>query len=398
MRTHSMLAIVAATTVSATNLFVSDYGGNITTFSLTASNGTYDLSKTFQTTDCAPNPSWLTVDIDRGLLFCMNEGLETVNGSLSSFTINHDGSLKHIKNETTVSGPVNGVIYGNAAGQRGIALAHYTGSEVSSWLLKGGGNFELNQNIPYTLAQPGPNAARQEAPHEHEAITDPTGQYILVPDLGADLVRVFSWDKTTLDLKALSPLEAPGGSGPRHAAFWNPYAVTGAGSDTYFYLVSELASTVTSYAVTYLPNNGGLNFTEVFKSTTYGLLNLPEGNAPAEIHVTPDNRFLIISNRNNTSFHLPQPDGSVVPSDSLATFRLLADGTLAWVQLWPSGGLFPRQFSIDGTGSLVAVGNQNSQNVAILSRDVATGLIGEPVARMSVPGNTTCIMWDEWNA
>ena len=87
-------------------------------------------------------------------------------------------------------------------------------------------------------------------------------------------------------LKKLAPLVAAPGSGPRHGAFWNPYAVTGAGSPTYFYLVSELASTVTGYSVTYLPNNGGLNFTEVFKSSTYGLLNQPAYNAPAEIHVT----------------------------------------------------------------------------------------------------------------
>lgn len=71
------------------------------------------------------------------------------------------------------------------------------------------------------------------------------------------------------------------------------------------------------------------------------------------------------------------------------------DGSLVFVQLWPSGGSYPRQFSIDATGSLVAVGNQYSQNVAILQRDVATGLIGEPIARILVPGNTTCVMWDE---
>ena len=111
-------------------------------------------------------------------------------------------------------------------------------------------------------------------------------RYVLVPDLGADLVRVFSWNPTTLKLKALNPLKAAPGSGPRHAAFWNPYSVACEGCTTYFYLVAELASTVTGYAVEYLPNGGGLSFSEVYKSTTYGLLNLPEGNAPAEIHVT----------------------------------------------------------------------------------------------------------------
>ncbi|KAK3674313.1 hypothetical protein LTR78_005782 [Recurvomyces mirabilis] len=391
----SAILTLGVTAVSATNLFVSDYGGTINTFSLTASNGTYNLENIFSTTDCAPNPSWLTIDSNRGLLFCMNEGLETVNGSLSSFTINTNGSLTHIKNATAISGPVNGVIYGEPAGQRAIALAHYTGSAVTSWLLEGGGHFELNQNIPFTLSGPTPNPARQDAPHEHEAILDPTGQYILVPDLGADLVRVFSWDIETLKLKELSPLKAAAGSGPRHAAFWNPYAVASENSTTYMYLVAELASSVTSYAVTYLPNGGGLSFSQVYNSTTYGLLNLPEGNAPAEVTVTPDNRFLVISNRNNTSFNLPEPDGSVIKSDSLSTFQLQDDGTLVWHQLWPSGGFYPRQFSIDKTGSLVAVGHQYDQNIVILARDVATGLIGEPLARMKVPGNTTCIQWDE---
>ena len=50
---------------------------------------------------------------------------------------------------------------------------------------------------------------------------------------------------------------------------------------------------------------------------------------------------------------------------------------------------------MNAVGDLVAVGNQYSQNVALLSRDVATGLIGEPIARMTVGGNTTCVVFDE---
>ncbi|GAB1727157.1 hypothetical protein NU195Hw_g8072t1 [Hortaea werneckii] len=386
---------IGATAASATNLFVSDYGGSVTSFALTASNGTYALNDTFSTDECAPSPSWLTIDANRGLLFCLNEGLTTPNGSLSSFTINGDGSLTHVKNETTISGPVSGVIYGAAAGQRALALAHYSGSSVTSYLLNGGGKFALNQELTYTLDEPGAVPDRQDAPHEHEAITDPTGKYIVVPDLGADLVRIFCWDDETLKLKELDPLEAAPGTGPRHAVFWNPYGVACEECTTYFYLVGELDSTITAFSVEYLPNGGGLNFTQVFNSTTYGLLSLPEGNAPAEIQVTPDNRFIVISNRNNTSFDLPQPDGSILESDSLTTFKLQDDGSLVWHQLWPSGGSFPRQFSIDKTGSLVAVANQNSQNVAILQRDTATGLIGEPVARVTVGGNTTCVVWDE---
>ena len=116
MAIRSVFTLALASAASATNLFVSDYGGTVSTYSLTAKNGNYSLKSIYTTQECAPNPSWLTLDANRGLLFCLNEGLETVNGSLSSFTINSDGTLNHIKNETTISGPVHGVIYGEAAG------------------------------------------------------------------------------------------------------------------------------------------------------------------------------------------------------------------------------------------------------------------------------------------
>jgi 6-phosphogluconolactonase (cycloisomerase 2 family) len=259
------------------------------------------------------------------------------------------------------------------------------------------GNFTLNQNLPYTLSKPGPDASRQDAPHEHEAILDPTGQYILVNDLGADLVRIYSFDKKTLALKALEPLKAAPGSGPRHAAFWNPSSVSCEdGCTTYFYLVAELASTVTGYELEYLPNGGGLKFTEVYKSSTYGpSLKQPSTNAPAEIHISTDNRFVVISNRINNSFNT----SSGGASDSISTFALNKNGTLSFVQLSPSGGLIPRQYSMNAIGDLLAVGNQNSMNLVIFERDIVSGKIGEtPVVEVKLPGNTTYVAWDEERA
>ncbi|KAK5164341.1 uncharacterized protein LTR77_010037 [Saxophila tyrrhenica] len=383
---------------TATNLFIADYSGSITTLSLTESQGNYTVTTTSTNHACAPNPSWLTLDADRGLLFCLNEGLETRNGSLSSFTVGADGELTHVKNATTINGPVSGVIYGNAAGKRAIALAHYAGSAVSSWVLGEGGEFTHLQDITFSLPRPGPDPVRQDAPHEHEAIVDPTGRYILVPDLAADLVRVFCWDQETLKLEALDPLEVAPGSGPRHAAFWNPYSVACEGCTTYLYVVAELASTVMGYAVTYKPNGGGLSFKEVYNSSTYGLLNLPPGTAPAEVHVSPDNKYLTISNRMDKAFTLPQPDGSILHSDSLVTFVLQDDGSLVWHQIWPAGGSIPRHYSMNAPGTLVGVGLQYDQTVAILQRDPSSGLIGEPIARVKVGGNVTCVVFDEQKA
>ena len=82
---------VFATATMATHLLVADNSGSITTFSLTEDAGKYSLKQTAQSQGCAPNPSWLTLDAGRGEVYCLNEGLDTTNGSLSSFLINGDG-------------------------------------------------------------------------------------------------------------------------------------------------------------------------------------------------------------------------------------------------------------------------------------------------------------------
>lgn len=286
--------LVGLPLASATTLFVASYAGTITSLSLTESGGNFSLKELSVSTECAPNPSWLTLDANRGLLFCLNEGLATVNGSLSSFTINSNGSLNHIQNTTTISGPVSGIIYGEPAGQRAIAMAHYgPTAAVSSFLLNGGGKFSYNQNITFSLSQPGPVPDRQASPHEHEAILDPTGQYILVPDLGADLVRVFRYNED-LQLQELSPLKTAPGDGPRHAAFYNPYGVACENCTTFLYVANELGATVKGYSVTYVTDAGGLEFKEVFSSPTYGNLTQPQGIAPSEIHVSVSIRTSLI--------------------------------------------------------------------------------------------------------
>ena len=117
---------------------------------------------------------------------------------------------------------------------------------------------------------------RQEAPHPHEVILDPTGSFIVVPDLGADLIRVFSIDPETSLLTESAPFHAPAGSGPRHGTFLRADC-----GNTFFFLISELANTIASYEVEYSAT--GLNFTNVFLSGIYGNKTIPDGAAAAEV-------------------------------------------------------------------------------------------------------------------
>ncbi len=106
----------------------------------------------------------------------------------------------------------------------------------------------------------------------------------------------------------------------------------------------------------------------------------------------------MISNRNDSSFRLPNiaPSNTTSEiSDSIVTYKLNRNGSLTFHQLWPAEGMFPRQFSINEAGNLVAVGLQRSSRVVILERDVRTGLLGAAVAHVEVDGQVTCVVWDE---
>ena len=88
----------------------------------------------------------------------------------------------------------------------------------------------------------GPVAARQEGPHAHSILPDPSGRYVLAADLGIDKVMVYRID---LDRKRLEPADPPSadlapGAGPRHLAF-HP-------NGRWLYVTGELDSTLTVFS------------------------------------------------------------------------------------------------------------------------------------------------------
>lgn len=239
------------------------------------------------------------------------------------------------------------------------------------------------------MTAPGTVPDRQDAPHPHEALIDPTDTFVVVPDLGADLIRIFCIDPITSHLTEAPSFSTPPGSGPRHGSFLKTE------SGTYFFLVSELSNTVASYKVVYGPVS--LSFEEVFVSSTYNT-TAPAGAAAAEVLVSPDGDFLLTSSRNDNLFKIPSfdaTDGSQIVSDTLQSWKIDSrTGDLEFVQLAAAGGRFPRQFSVNKSGTLAAVGLQSDSRVVILKRNVQEGTFGEFVASIEVPGPITAVIWD----
>lgn len=134
------------------------------------------------------------------------------------------------------------------------------------------------------MSSPGPNAARQDAPHPHGVIVDPTGRFVLIPDLGADLVRIFHVNPKTGHLEPIEPFVATPGSGPRHGIFWTPKASDKTTPDVYFYLVHELSNSLSGWRVSY--TDDGMSFSSVFEGSTFGNDSAPAGSKAAEIMIS----------------------------------------------------------------------------------------------------------------
>lgn len=122
------------------------------------------------------------------------------------------------------------------------------------------------------------------------------------------------------------------------------------------------------------------------------------GAAAAEAIISPDHRYLLTSSRNDSLFEIPNFDSSHstrIASDTLQVWQIdPKTGALAFEQLAPAGGIFPRHFSLNKNGTLAAVALQTDGRVVIIERD-KDGKFGKFVADVNVPGPLTCVIWDE---
>jgi 6-phosphogluconolactonase (cycloisomerase 2 family) len=264
-----------------------------------------------------------------------------------------------------------------------------TPSTITTYKLPITNNTKPIQTLKFSMSAPGPRPDRQDAPHPHSAFADPTGQFLVVPDLGADLTRIFKIDKDSGMLTACPAVSSLPGDGPRHGLFKQ----TAAGLK--YYSLNEVSSSVGAYNVVYPAASGGcLSFVLVQTLSNYGMhLTGNTTEKSAEIRIAGD--YLYTSNRNDQTFGSEQ--------DSLATFKIEPSGNLTFIELANAHGYYPRPFDINKAGTYVAIGGQTTSNVAIVSRDPATGKLGGLVANLNIAPRGTyggedglsSVIWDE---
>ncbi len=308
-----------------------------------------------------PNPSFLASDPSGRYLYSVNE-LDEFQGEkagfATAFAVDKSTGMLSALDQVSTRGTGPCHVSLDDSGRHAF-VANYGGGSIVVLPIRDDGSLAPASAFVQHEGH-GPNAERQEGPHAHEVLLEPSGRLLWAADLGLDQVLAYRFDATrgTLTMPAAEKAVPAPGSGPRHFAFSR--------DGQSLFVLSEMALTVTSFRLAGESAN-----------VAQTLTILPDGVAPsaddsaAEIELHPSGRFLYASSRG---------------PDSIAVFSVGPKGELKRVEVVPSGGKTPRGFAIDPTGRYLVVGNQGSDEVVVFAIALATGRltrVGDPVRVVS---------------
>ncbi len=315
-----------------------------------------------------PNPSYLAVSPDQKIVYAVSETDEAkregTGGAVSAFSFNPlNGSLSLI-NQQFSQGRNPCYVSVDKTGKWVFAANYSSGSAVLFPVRSDGGLENAKQVLQDNGA--GPNKDRQEAPHLHSTILSPDDKFLFTPDLGIDKVMIYRFDKKsgTLNPAAIPFAASTPGSGPRHFDF-HP-------NNKFAYLIEEMSGTVAAFKY----KKGKL--TPIQRTSTLPT-DFKGVIGSADIHVSPDGKFLYASNRGE--------------SNTIAIFSIDSNtGKLTAIGHQSTMGKTPRNFNFDPGGNFLLVANQNTDNIVIFKIDRKTGLLTDTGKRIKVP-NPVCIKW-----
>ena len=307
-------------------------------------------------------PSYLTMAADHRHLYAVSEtGTfqgRANSGGVSAFAVDATtGALTLLDQQPSLGASPCYISLDHT--DKNVLVANYTGGSVALLPLRPDGALAPAAATDEHQPPLGPHPNQDHA-HAHCIIPDPANHYAFSVDLGTDKVYGYQLDAAGGQLRLLPTpaYVAKPGTGPRHLTF-HP-------NGRWAYLENELNSTVT--ALTYDAAHG--TFSEIQNLSTVPV-DFTGNNSGADVHVSPDGRFLYTSNRGD---------------NSLAVFSIApADGRLTLVQHVSTQGKTPRNFALDPSGRLLLVANQNSDNVFTYRIDKQSGKLTATGQSVSLP-------------
>ena len=288
------------------------------------------------------NPSYLTVSNDNKFVYSVSENDK--KSAVSSFKFDSkSGKLDFLNSkEAKAQGPCYII-----NDDKNVITANYSSGSITVFGKNTDGSItEAKQVVRHTGKSI--NANRQVAPHAHMVYFSLDKKYVLANDLGTDKVYLYQYNpnSATEVLKLKSSIDVKPGSGPRHLTFSK--------DGKQVYLLQELDGTLTSFSY-------AEGILKKVSETTVVVPDFKGDIGAADIHISPDGKFLYATNRGT--------------ANDISAFKILEKGKLEFVQRTSTLGKGPRNFAIDPTGKFLLVAHQYTNDIVIFKRDKKTGIL-----------------------
>ena len=320
----------------------------IYTYEFDVNSGSFNLKSA---TENVVNPSYLTVSKNNNFVYSVNEnGAESM---VSSFGYTPSTGKLNLINKQSSKGADPCYIINDG---KNVIVANYSGGNISVFGKNSDGSISEAKQVVQHYGK-GVNVQRQEGPHVHMVHFSPDRKFILSNDLGNDKVYSYQYNSNaaTEILKIKDSISVKAGSGPRHLTFSN--------DGKFVYLLQELDGTLTVFSY----SNGLL---KKIDETTILAKDFKGTLSSADIHISPDGKFLYATNRGE--------------ANTISTFKILKNGKLLSKGQTSTLGKGPRNFAIDPTGKFLLVAHQYTNDVVIFKRNVTTGVLTDTGKRIAL--------------
>lgn len=206
--------------------------------------------------------------------------------------------------------------------------------------------------------------AARDGAHAHFVGFTPDGKFLAVVDLGIDAVLLYPYRPERGIVPEASAVKFAPGAGPRHLV-WSA-------DGKYAYVANELNSTVSVLRYE-------CGRFELLNSVATVPADFQGDNYPAAIRLSPDGRWLLVSNRGMDTL-------AVLALDGIGGMKELRCCPIA-VADWPSKvkNAWPRDFDFTPDGEKIIVANERTGQIGCFAFNPATGEV-KVLSAISLPG------------